>query len=154
LPLTLDLYVPRITARSELAGHRGFLYPIPRIASRIDFVLHLGEIMPRKPAKRKQADDSDWYLDDEVWRDLLRPLFLEDDSKAECAARLFHRLLKEIEKGSEGITNVTICLEHARQVAFPFTKFAHDCEMLFRESLDKPETLTFTGLLGRKRARH
>jgi hypothetical protein len=109
--------------------------------------------MPRKPAKRKQPDDSDWYLDDEVWRDLLRPLFIEDEAQAERAARLFHRLLAEIEKGPEGTTRVSIPLEHARQVEFPFTRFAHDCEMLFRESLDQPDTLTLAQIRDRKRSR-
>jgi hypothetical protein len=39
--------------------------------------------MARKTAKRKQPDDSDWYIDDEGWRDLFRPLFLDDDCRAE-----------------------------------------------------------------------
>jgi hypothetical protein len=68
-------------------------------------------------------------------------------------ARLFHRLLAEMEKGAEGLTRVKISLEHARQVAFPFTRFAHDCQMPFRESLDKPESLRLERLMEGKRPR-
>jgi hypothetical protein len=49
--------------------------------------------MPQEP------DDSQWWLDDKIWLDLFEPLFLEDAGKADCAAKLFHRLLAEIERG-------------------------------------------------------
>ena len=76
---------------------------------------------------------------------------MEDEAQAERAARLFHRLLAEIDKGREGITDVRSCLGNGRRVAFPFTMFAHDCEMLFRESLDQPDTLTLAQTRDQKR---
>jgi hypothetical protein len=105
--------------------------------------------MPRKSAKRKQPEDPQWYDDDELWLDLLRPL---DDSQAENAARLFHRLAEELETGTDGAYRVRCCLENARRLAFPFTKFARDCEVLFQESLDQPDMLTPAQIRDRKRS--
>jgi hypothetical protein len=105
---------------------------------RWDRPAHCAEIMPRKPVKQK-ADDSHWYIEDDLWLDLLRPLIADDDAQAERAARLFHRLAKELkENGPDGAYRVRCCLENARRVVFPFTRFAHDCEMLFRESSTSP----------------
>jgi hypothetical protein len=37
-------------------------------------------------------------FDDKVWLELLEPLFLKDASQADRAAKVWHRLLAEIEK--------------------------------------------------------
>ena len=101
------------------------------------------------PSSQK-PDDPQWYEDNELWLDLLAPLFLNHDGQAERAARLFHRLAKEIEKGSDGAYRVRCCLENARQLAFPYTRFASDCKALFIESLDEPEPLTLTAIMKRE----
>ena len=107
--------------------------------------------MPRKKAKRKKPEDPEWYNKDELWLDLLRSL---DDGRAEQLARIFHRLAKELQTGGpDGAFRVQCCLENARRLAFPYTQFAHDCESLFQESLDGPDTLTLAALLERKRSR-
>jgi hypothetical protein len=107
------------------------------------------EIMPRKTDKQK-ADEPQWYDDDNLWLDLLTPLIDEDDSQAERAARLLHKLITEIQK-PDGAFHVQCCLENGRRVIFPYTRFANDCKRLFIESLDAPEPQTLNGLLGRKR---
>jgi hypothetical protein len=59
--------------------------------------IHSGEIMPRKGKKKKakqKQEDPQWYEDDNLWLDLLTPLFLNYDGHAELAAKLFHRLAK------------------------------------------------------------
>jgi len=53
--------------------------------------------MPRKGKKKKakqKQEDPQWYEDDNLWLDLLTPLFLNYDGHAELAAKLFHRLAK------------------------------------------------------------
>jgi hypothetical protein len=105
--------------------------------------------MPQEP------DDSQWYDDDEMWLRLLRSL---DDSQVEHSARLFHRLAKELGTGTDGAYKVRCCLENARRLAFPFTKFARGCELLFQECLEddfEPDADSLTILeqaLQRKRA--
>jgi hypothetical protein len=42
-------------------------------------------------------------LDDRVWLELLEPLFQEDPSQADRAAKLWHRLLAEIESGQKAL---------------------------------------------------
>jgi hypothetical protein len=110
-----------------------------------------GEIMPRKRPEQK-PDDEQWYDDDDLWLDLLGPLIDEDDSQAERAARLLHKLINEIQK-PDGAFHVQCCLENGRRVIFPYTKFANDCKRLFIESLDKPGPLTLAQLTDRKRSR-
>jgi hypothetical protein len=83
----------------------------------------------------QELDDSQWWLDDRVWLDLLEPLFLEDASQADRAAKLWHRLLAEIEDGPEGITRAMGCLENALRVTFPFSKTHRACRILFEMSL-------------------
>jgi hypothetical protein len=109
-----------------------------------------GVIMPRKQAERKQQEDAHWYDDDELWLRLLRAL---DDSQAEHVARLFHRLAKELEQGADGAYRVRCCLENAQRLAFPYTRFAHECKTLFIDSLDAPESLTLAAIMERKRSR-
>jgi hypothetical protein len=95
------------------------------------------ETMPQEP------DDSQWYYDDELWLVLLRAL---DDSQIEHIVRLLHKLITEIQK-PDGAFHVQCCLENGRRVAFPYTKFANDCKVLFIESLDggfEPETDSLT----------
>jgi hypothetical protein len=107
--------------------------------------------MPRKRPEQK-SDDDQWYLDDNLWLDLLTPLIDEDDSQAERAARLLHKLIQEIQK-PDGAFHVQCCLENGRRVIFPYTRFANDCKRLFIESLDQPDTLTLEQIRDRKRSR-
>jgi len=75
--------------------------------------------MPREAVKQK-PDDSQWYIDDDLWLDLLRPLIGDDDAQAERAARLFHRLAKEIEEnGSDGHTGCDAVLRISGGSSFP-----------------------------------
>lgn len=83
----------------------------------------------------QELDDSQWWLDDQVWLDLFNPTFHEDSSKADRAARLFHHLLAEIESGPTGATRVAWCLENALRLTFPFTDTYHACRILFEVSL-------------------
>lgn len=85
--------------------------------------------MPQEP------DDSQWWLDDQVWLDLFATTFHEDAAKAELAARLFHRLLAQIESGPMGVTRAAICIENALRLTFPFTETYHVCRILFQISL-------------------
>jgi len=107
--------------------------------------------MPRKRPEQK-PDADQWYLDDDLWLDLLTPLIDEDDSQAERAARLLHKLITEIQK-PDGAFHVQCCLENGRRVVFPYTRFANDCKRLFIESLDQPDTLTLEQIRNRKRSR-
>jgi len=83
----------------------------------------------------QELEDSQWWLDDMVWLDLFNPAFHEDSSKADRAAKLWHRLLAEIESGEEGATRVAWCLENALRLTFPFTDTYRACEILFQVSL-------------------
>jgi len=83
----------------------------------------------------QQLDDSQWWLDDKVWLDLFNQTFHEDSSKAYRAAKLWHRLLAEIESGKEGTTRAAICLENALRLTFPFTDTYRACEIFFQVSL-------------------
>lgn len=83
----------------------------------------------------QELDDSQWWLDDMVWLDLFNPAFHENSSKADRAAKLWHRLLAEIESGEEGATRVAWCLENALRLTFPFTDTYRACEILFQVSL-------------------
>ena len=74
-------------------------------------------------------------LDDRVWLELLEPLFLEDPNQADRAAKVWHRLLAEIESGPEGVTRAAWCLEDALRLTFPFTKMYRACMILFQVSL-------------------
>ena len=83
----------------------------------------------------------DWeWLSDQVWLDLLEPM-LEAPGLADQAARLWHYLLVQIERGPDGVTNAAVCLENALRLTFPFTTTYQACTLLFRESLsdDFPE---------------
>ena len=85
----------------------------------------------------QELDDSQWWLDDNVWLDLFNPTFHEDPSKADRAAKLFHHLLAEIESGAEGATRVAWCLENALRLTLPFTDTYRACRILFEVSLGK-----------------
>ena len=74
-------------------------------------------------------------LDDKVWLELLEPLLLKDPSQADRAAKVWHRLLAEIESGPEGVTRAAWCLEDALRLTFPFTKMYRACMILFQVSL-------------------
>jgi hypothetical protein len=84
--------------------------------------------------KREILKHASWP-DDKAWLDLLAPLFMEDARKADCAAKLWNRLLIEIESGEEGATRVAWCLEDALRLTFPFTKVYKACMILFQVSL-------------------
>jgi hypothetical protein len=106
--------------------------------------------MTRKTDNPNSQEANAWYYDDELWLDLIRAL---DDGQAEHAARLLHKLIKEIQK-PDGAFHVQCCLENGRRLLFPYTTFANDCKVLFIESLDKPESLTLAAIMERKRSRH
>src|SRR6266404_6656491 len=89
----------------------------------------LHETMPQEP------DESQWWLDDRVWLDLFEPLFNENPELAARAAKLWHRLLAELENGSKGATHAMICIENALMLTFPFTKTYQACRILFEVSL-------------------
>jgi hypothetical protein len=121
-----------------------------RILSEVSALV--GDSMPRKRKKKKQKpEDDEWYYDDNLWLDLLGPLIDEDDTQAERAARLLHKLIQEIQK-PDGAFHVQCCLENGRRVIFPYTKFANDCKILFIESLDAPEPLTLKAITERGRS--
>lgn len=90
---------------------------------------------------------TDLWLDDRVWIDLFAPLFAEDGSLADRAAKLFDYLLLELENGgSKGATHAAICIESALQLIFPYTSLGRTCMILFQVSLGKdfpakPDTL-------------
>lgn len=97
----------------------------------------------------QELDDSQWWLDDQVWLDLFNPTFHEDPGKADRAAKLFHRLLAEIESGPTGATRVAWCLENALRLTFPFTDTYRACRVFFEVSLGEtfPPNLDSTALL-------
>lgn len=74
-------------------------------------------------------------LDDRAWLDLLEPLFSEDPDQANRAAKVWHRLLSEIEGGEEGATRAAWCLEDALRLTFTFTRMYKACMILFQVSL-------------------
>ena len=90
--------------------------------------------MPQEP---DDSEHSEWLYQDSTWLDLLRELFQQYDGQAERAMRLFDGLIKELENGSK--STVITSLENARQLAFCFTQFHHNCWCLYRHSLDLPE---------------
>jgi hypothetical protein len=85
----------------------------------------------------EELDDSQWWLDDRVWLDMFEPLFAEDPKQADRAAKLWHRLLAEIESREEGVTHAAICIENALRLTFPFTETYRACRILFEVSLGK-----------------
>lgn len=87
--------------------------------------------MPEEP------DESQWWLDDKIWLDIFGSYLSEDPFQADRAARLFHRLVAEIESGEKGTTRAAICLENALRLTFPFTNTGRACMILFRVSLGK-----------------
>lgn len=89
----------------------------------------LHETMPQ------ELDDSQWWMDDNIWLDLFRPLFSEDSSQADNAAKLWRRLLAELKNGPAGIARAMSCLENALRLTFPFTETYSACRILFEMSL-------------------
>jgi hypothetical protein len=85
----------------------------------------------------QEPDESEWWLDDRLWLDLLEWLFWEDSSKADIAAKLWHRLIVELSSGPEGVTHVISSLENALRLTFPFTETYHACRTLYRISLSE-----------------
>lgn len=85
--------------------------------------------MPQEP------EDSQWWLDDRVWLDLFEPLFNENPELADRAAKLWHRLLAELEDGSKGVTHAMICIENALMLTFPFTYTYRACRVFYQVSL-------------------
>ena len=81
-------------------------------------------------------EKKEWtWLGDQVWLDLLEPMLSDDPALADRAAKLWHHLLVQIERGPEGITNAAVCLENALRLTFPFTSTYQGCMILFQESL-------------------
>ena len=79
--------------------------------------------------------DTEAWLDDEVWLELLEPMLMEDAALALRAAKLWHYLLSEIESGPLGITHARQCLENAIRLTFSFTEAHKACRTLFELSL-------------------
>jgi hypothetical protein len=93
--------------------------------------------MPQEPSDSQEPEQPEWLYQDSTWLDLLRELFQQYDGQAECAMRLFDRLIKELENGSK--STVITSLENARRLAFCFTQFHHECWRFYRHSLDLPK---------------
>lgn len=87
--------------------------------------------MPQEPT------DSQPWKDERVWLELFQPLFAKDGDLADRAAKLFDSLLLEMDNGPKGITHVSICLENALRLIFPYTRLGHACMILFQVSLGK-----------------
>lgn len=106
----------------------------------------------------RKTPKPDSPFDESVWLELFAPLFAEDGSLADRAARLFDYLSLEMENGPNGITNVGICLENALRLIFPHTSVGRTCMILFQVSLGKdfppqPDTLAIlTEAMKRTRA--
>lgn len=79
----------------------------------------------------------DSSFDETVWLGLFAPLFAEDGSLADRAAKLFDGLLTELENGPRGVTRAAICIEDAHRLIFPFTSLGRACMVLFQVSLGK-----------------
>jgi len=86
---------------------------------------------------KPQTPKSSTYLDDSIWLEIFEFAFLEDPTAAESAARMWHYLLTEIERGPEGMTNARQCLENAIRVTFPFTETYRACRTLFDMCLEE-----------------
>lgn len=97
----------------------------------------------------QEKDESQWWLDDDLWLELFGPLFSENPELADHAAKLWHRLLAKIEDGPEGVTHAAICIENALHLTFPFTNTYHACRILFEVSLGEkfPPNLDTMALL-------
>jgi hypothetical protein len=67
-------------------------------------------------------------LEDLPWLELFAAAFTEDSALAEQAARLWHYLVTEIERGPEGATNARHHLERAIRLTFPFTRRTRNAE--------------------------
>jgi hypothetical protein len=90
--------------------------------------------MPRQGAKQKPRD-SDWLFLDETWLDVLK---IGNEGQAERVMRLFHRLVKELEKGSK--STVVTSFENAKRLAFCSTEFHRFCWRFYRDVvLELPE---------------
>ena len=74
-------------------------------------------------------------FDDSIWLELFEAAFLDDDSVAEQAAKLWYYLLSQIESGPKGITAARQCLENGIRLTFPFTTTYKTCRSLFELSL-------------------
>ena len=74
-------------------------------------------------------------MNDNDFLELFDATFLEDPALAERAAKLWHYLLTEIERGPEGITQARNWLEQAIRHTFPFTRTYFLCRELFEDSL-------------------
>ena len=97
----------------------------------------------------QELEDLQWWLDDRVWLDLFEPLFNENPELADRAAKLWHRLLAELEDGPKGVTHAMICIENALMLTFPFTDTYRACRILYQVSLGEkfPPNLDTMALL-------
>jgi hypothetical protein len=85
----------------------------------------------------QELHETEWWLDDRLWLDLLEWLFWEDASKADIAAKLWHRLIGELSSGPDGVMHVRSSLENALRLTFPFTETYHACKILYQMSLSE-----------------
>ena len=79
--------------------------------------------MPQKP------EASQWWLDDNLWLDLLKPILLNDPNRAGHAAKLFRRLLVENENGPEGVARVSLCLQNGIRLTQRFARIYNSLEL-------------------------
>lgn len=86
---------------------------------------------------KRKTPKPDSSFDETVWLGLFEPLFAEDGSLADRAAKLFDGLLTELENGPKGVTRAAICIEDALRLIFPFTSLGRACMIMFLVSLGK-----------------
>ena len=81
--------------------------------------------------------DKGTILDDRMWLELFENCYMEDAELAEKAAKLWHRLLSQIESGSEGTREVRDFLQRSIRFAFEHTARFRECRDEFESSLDE-----------------
>jgi hypothetical protein len=59
----------------------------------------------------------------------------QDPTKADLAAKLWNRLILELQSGPDGVTKARSCLENALRLTFPYTETYHFCRSLYQISL-------------------
>ena len=76
------------------------------------------------------------------WLHVFEAAFQEDPKLAENAARLWQRLLNEIEAGPDGLRNARECLQSAIRGAYLYTDAFRLCRDQFEASLNGGDDLT------------
>ena len=79
--------------------------------------------------------------DGEDWLRVFEEAFQADAQLAERAARLWQRLLNQIEGGPDGLRDARECLQTAIRIAFQHTDAFRLCRDRFEASLDSGDGL-------------